>query len=208
MIPCANAAVPWENPKLVSLLHELRQFPDIQPCWMRGGHPAVEQPWVMPKYGQSAELEVCDLLYSLVRYLRPSMVVELGCHIGIGTYSLARACQDNNHGKVFTCDIEPEYIHTTVERLGALWMDWAEVHSVESARMMHMVGQSDFLWLDCDYEGRMEALKHLKPGAVAVVHDTRQEPMLADYIRSLDLEYVQFGQTHRGLSVVQRKLLT
>lgn len=201
MIPCSNT--PWENPRLVSLIHEYAKFDDYAPCWMQGDGKA--QPFVMTHYGASAELEVCDLLYTLVRYLRPAMVVELGCHKGIGTYALARACQDSAHGHVYTCDIDPEMVATAVRHLGELCPEWAEVAPIESSRMMHLVSQADFLWLDCDYEGRMASLREMKRGAVACVHDTRQEPMLREAVVGAEgFEYVNFGQTHRGLSIIQK----
>lgn len=204
-----SAMKPWENPRLVSLGYELAKQPDVEFCWMRGGHGpegATEQPWVMPIYGQSAELELMDLLYCMVRYLRPKVVVELGCHLGLGTYALGRGVQDAGGGVVYTCDNNNEYVRTTISRCLGLPVQVFELDSQDSA-MVHIMHEADLLWLDCDYEGRVQALDEMKVGAVAVIHDTQQEPDLrkaVDANMNAGFQYVHFGQTHRGMSIVQR----
>lgn len=194
---------PWDDPEIVTTLHELKKFPDVKPCYMHGGHPCEELPWVMPIYGQSCEMEVADILYMLVRYLKPLYVVELGCHLGIGTYVLSKACKDNRMGQVWTCDVYGEMVVATGERCRGLG---ATIYQQDSNFSMSQVEQADFLWLDCDYEGRINALKHMKSGAVACLHDTNQEQVLADAVNSLgpDYEHVSF-MTHRGMSIIRRK---
>jgi hypothetical protein len=78
----------------MTLTREMQEkFPDIKLTRMMGN--SVPQPWVMGIYGQSAEVELIDLLYCFVRLLKPRTVVELGCHLGLTTYALGRAAQDN-----------------------------------------------------------------------------------------------------------------
>lgn len=198
---------PWDDPEIVTTLHELKKFPDVKPCYMHGGHPCEELPFIMPIYGQSCEMEVADILYMLVRYLKPLYVVELGCHLGIGTYVLAKACKDNRMGRVITCDIHPLYCTEATNRCYFLdALDYVYQESSTSELMERHIKDADFLWLDCDYEGRINALKHMKSGAVACLHDTNQEQVLADAVNSLGPEYEHVSfMTHRGMSIIRRK---
>ena len=53
----------------------------------------------------ATEVEVLELLYSLVRAMRPAVIVETGTYSkGIGTYYLATAARDNGFGEVHTAE--------------------------------------------------------------------------------------------------------
>lgn len=47
------------------------------------------------------------ILYTIVRTLRPRVVLEIGTFQGCSTYHIARALQKNGSGKVYTVDIDP-----------------------------------------------------------------------------------------------------
>lgn len=181
----------------MTLLDELLKFPDVKPSPMQGG--GQEQPWLMPIYGASGEMELIDFLYCFVRLLKPELVVELGCHLGLSTYGLGRACQDNAKGRVIACDIEEGYVLTSRARCEGLpvtihWMN---------AGWMPETRKADFLFIDCDYPNRLNALAQMKPGAIAVVHDTRQEPPLREGIEQKIAERVHCD-TWRGFSIVRK----
>lgn len=183
----------------MSLLKELLRFADVNPVPMQGG--GKEQPWLMPIYGASGEMELVDFLYAFVRLLRPELVVELGSHLGISTYGLARACQDNGNGRVVACDIEENCVLKSRARCEGLP---ATIHWM-NAGWMPEIKEADFLFIDCDYENRIKALGMLKPGAVAVVHDTRQEPPLRDAIEAQMTERVHVD-TWRGFSIIRKPI--
>lgn len=181
----------------VTLLDELLKFPDVKPVPMQGG--GKDQPWLMPIYGASGEMELIDFLYTFVRLLKPELVVELGCHLGLSTYGLGRACQDNGKGRIVACDIEDSYVIASRARCEGLpvtihWMNAGWLPETKDA---------DFLFIDCDYDNRMGALATLKTGAVAVVHDTRQEPPLREAIEKQITERVHFD-TWRGFSIIRK----
>lgn len=44
------------------------------------------------------------LLYGLIRWLEPQIVVEVGTHIGMSAVWMARALQENNHGRLYCID--------------------------------------------------------------------------------------------------------
>ena len=56
------------------------------------------------------EVEVAELLYSLVRSIKPNRIVETGTHLGISSLYMALAARENNKGKVITYEIIPELL--------------------------------------------------------------------------------------------------
>lgn len=204
-------AVPEIGDGWVSLIHELAVFPDVVPAYSHGGNEHRRE-WVLPMYGVSTELEALDVLYGLVRLLKPDLIVETGCFLGFGTYALGRGALDNGRGRVVSCDIVDTYCGVTRTRCGGRpdgrtmalpvevrWCDAAEIPELDTC---------DFAWLDSgdseqqSYDSRIGALHRMKKGAVAAMHDTRNEPRLRQGIAELGLQAVHFD-TWRGLSLIQ-----
>lgn len=191
--------------RMVSLLSEYLKMPDVKPEWMMGnGH---RREWLCPIYGPSAELELMDFMYFLVRLLKPELIVEGGCHVGLSSYALGRAVQDNGHGEVITSDTDIECVKAAEKRCAGLPVTVNHC-SVFGLPLEH----ADFLYLDCDNqkgtqrpadEIRLEVLKHAKPGALVLVHDTRHEPHLSEQIAENYKQFINFKQTWRGFSLVQ-----
>jgi predicted O-methyltransferase YrrM len=175
----------------------VKSFPDVAYVPMQGGGQA--QPWMMPVYGQGVEAEVMDFLYSLVRLLRPELVVDLGSHIGMSAYALGCGIRDVGVGRVVSCDVEQGFVDTTHNRVAGLPV----TVRLCSAADLPEVEMADLLFVDCDYDNRIGTLKRMKPGAWAVMHDTRQEPILREAIEKSGLRAVH-GETWRGFSVIQR----
>src|SRR3990167_7989976 len=66
------------------------------------------------------EVEISEFLYSLVRILKPKLVLETGTHKGISSTYIGQALRDNNRGgKLITCEIFQENINDAK----ALWPD-------------------------------------------------------------------------------------
>lgn len=185
-----------------SLLSEYLKMPDVHPKWMVGDSHRRE--WLCPIYGQSTEMELLDFMYFLIRLIKPELVVEGGCHVGLGSYAIGRALQDNGHGEAITSDISPECVDKTRERCKELPV------SVWLASAIDLpIGEADFLYLDCDSNGekpdeiRLELLAKAKTGALVLVHDTRHEPHLGEGIAAAEKQFINFKQTWRGFSLVQ-----
>ena len=49
------------------------------------------------------------ILYSLIRELKPEVVIETGTHRGLTSVYLAQALLDNNKGSLYTCDPNDEW---------------------------------------------------------------------------------------------------
>jgi predicted O-methyltransferase YrrM len=200
--------IPEDHPlpgRAVSLLGEYLKMPDVHPKWMVGGGHRRE--WLCPIYGQSTEMELLDFLYFLIRLLKPRLVIEGGCHVGLGSYALGRGVQDNGHGEVITSDVDFECFKIATKRCEGLPV------TVNCCSIFGLpLEQADFLYLDCDNpigskrphdEIRLELLAKAKPGALVLMHDTRHEPHLAEGIAKTQHQFINFKQTWRGFSLIQ-----
>jgi hypothetical protein len=195
----------------VSLIHELSVFPDVAPAYSHGGNE-YRREWILPVYGTSTELEALDMLYALVRLLKPELIVEVGCSLGFGTYALGRAALDNGHGRVVTCDTMDTLCGVTRTRCGGrpdgktvslpVEVRWCNADDLAEVEIC------DFAWLDSgeseedSYNTRIGALLRMKPGSIAAMHDTRNEPRLRRGILECGKEVVHLD-SWRGLSLIQ-----
>lgn len=160
----------------MSLRDELLAMSDANPSPLMGG--TSEEGGVTPRehnmshYGWSCEIEIAELLYALVRYVKPELAGEAGCYIGIGSYAIGRALLDNGKGRLITCDVDESHCATTVKRCDGLPVDviHASVLDVEEWPYAQVA------FIDSSYETRLPAFDKLLPGALALIHDTRQEP--------------------------------
>jgi len=60
--------------------------------------------WAYAEGGGDSEVEMGELLYGLIRMLKPDLVVETGTYKGGATRYMARACKENDSGHVVTCE--------------------------------------------------------------------------------------------------------
>jgi predicted O-methyltransferase YrrM len=197
--------IPEDHPlpgRAVSLLGEYLKMSDVHPQWMMGDSHRRE--WLCPIYGQSTEMELLDFLYFLIRLLKPELVIEGGCHVGLGSYAIGRALQDNGHGRSATSDINLKFAEIAAARCQDLPLYVRHCSVTELP-----IQEADFLYLDCDSNGekpdeiRLELLAKANPGALVLMHDTRHEPHLAEGIAKTQRQFINFKQTWRGFSLIQ-----
>lgn len=110
-----------------------------------------------------------ELLFTLVRMLKPHLVVETGCYLGHATQALGRAVKENGRGRVISCDTSIDCVRAAAVRCRDLPV---EVRHAAS-RDVGELGRADFIFSDSDYACRQEEIGRAKSGAVVVVHDTR-----------------------------------
>jgi hypothetical protein len=117
--------------------------------------------------GTASEVEMGDLLYGLVRMLKPDLVVETGTYKGNSTQRMAKAVEKNGLGRIVTCDpyqnnpwFPPAWPEITFKRCESL--------SVEELK------EADFVFSDSHEDVRMLEYELVKPGCVFVIHDTDQ----------------------------------
>src|SRR3990172_6215017 len=116
--------------------------------------------------GTSSELEMSELLYGLVRMLKPKLLVETGTYKGFTTAWLADAIKENNYG---------EYISLAQKYLSSLELSkFVELRCI-SSYLVEELKEADFIYSDSDYQCRAKEIELAKKGCIIVIHDTSLE---------------------------------
>lgn len=121
------------------------------------------------------ECETGEFLYSLVRLLKPSNVLETGTHWGVGASYMGLALKDNNNGHLDTVEFLPEIHSRAVQRIATVGLN-AQVtcHLMDVATYQPSVNY-DLILLDTEPQTRFaELLKffdNLNPGGFVFIHD-------------------------------------
>lgn len=140
--------------------------------------------------GFTAETEVLDFLYTLVRLVKPERAIETGTWLGRSAVAIGSAMRDNGLGKLVSLEVDPEAANcalTEIETAGLC--DWVEV-VVEQSLTFESPCELEFALLDSDIGVRADEFRHfyekLAPGAIVIFHDTgAQHAGLAEEIREL-----------------------
>jgi len=119
-------------------------------------------------HAAAAEGEMSDLLFSLVRMLKPALVVESGSFHGDTTEHLRFACQSNYYGRVISCEVNEEYLAQARNRCIEERLTFFHGRAVDLPELK----ECDFFFCDSNYECRREEMELVKPGCFVVVHDT------------------------------------
>ena len=140
-------------------------------------HP---QQWSMID-SMTAEVEVLELLATLVTTLKPQLVVETGSFLGVSTEWIARGLERNAEGgrapvgKVISCEYDPVVYARAKERFAnhplARFIDLRNASSLE----MPVDGTIDLLFSDSDPDLReaevRRFLPQMNPNGLIVIHD-------------------------------------
>ena len=123
----------------------------------------------------TAEVEVLELLATLVTTLKPELVVETGSFLGVSTEWIARGLERNGRGRVISCEFDPVVYAKAKERLtGSPLLRWMDLRN-ESSLEMTIDGTIDLLFSDSDPELREAEVKRFLPQMSAqgliVIHD-------------------------------------
>ena len=123
----------------------------------------------------TAEVEVLELLATLVTTLKPELVVETGSFLGVSTEWIARGLERNGRGRVISCEFDPVVYAKAVERLeGSPLVEWMELRNASSLDMP-VEGTIDLLFSDSDPELREAEVKRflpqMNPNGLIVIHD-------------------------------------
>jgi predicted O-methyltransferase YrrM len=123
--------------------------------------------------GMAVELEVAELLYALVRALKPSIVVEAGTGRGISARFLAEALEDNGKGTLLSYEPDPDFARQAADMLTGLPVD------VRVARTTEYQGEvPDMVFIDSLGDYRSEDLAFwldYEPRPLLVVHDANRD---------------------------------
>jgi len=127
-----------------------------------------KEDWTAPD-DAAAENEMQELLYALVRMLKPRIVVETGAYLGHSTARLGLACAANGKGRVISCEPNADYWKEAAARCVGLPVEVRRCKSEEVPELE----RADFVFSDSDYKYRIAEISRCKKGAIVVVHDTR-----------------------------------
>lgn len=126
--------------------------------------------------GNTAEVETLEFLYSLVRLLKPELIVETGTWHGHMAAALGKALGQNGSGRAISFEIDPEVCEIAQHRVKKARLDdLVEVRNQSSLESM-ISSQIDMLVLDSELSLRAQEFEYfrpnLRPGAIVVFHDT------------------------------------
>src|SRR6185503_2219337 len=131
--------------------------------------------------GETAELEVLAFLGSMVRLLKPSIVVETGSAYGYSALNMGQvlrlnADRYNSPGHLFSYEADPVRAREAMGRCEGLPVSILNCHTLEPEPITWGVGPIDLLYLDSDLGARVRELKlfreNLSPRHVILLHDT------------------------------------
>lgn len=161
---------------------------------------------------QSAEDEVGEFLYGLIRLIKPKFIVETGCYLGDSTIQMAKALQKNGVGTIIACDIDDERVKFVDERIQKEGLEKvATVILREGLELIETCGEAiDFAFIDSSPEGKVrkaeieELLKYLRPMKMFALHDTApQHQQINKVANEVALPKVYFN-TPRGLTLFMK----
>jgi predicted O-methyltransferase YrrM len=206
-----DAAVNLQMTKLFNLPYQ----PDVTPAHAECLHP---ERWNCLD-GVSTEVEICELLYALVRAVKPYWAVETGTYLGFGAAYIAAALRDNGRGFLHTCDIDTALLvkaaafveqHGLSGRVSFQPMTGLELINETLDRTI------GFAFIDSGIEQRADEaaaiLPKLAPGAVVVVHDAggpfpEPQQMRDRLIGMRDLGLINLSLLHtpRGCAIFTKR---
>jgi len=161
----------------------------------------------------TAEVEVLDLLHSIVRALKPKLVVETGTFTGISSLRIAKGLQENGFGRLITCEFDPAVHAKAVARFRE-----STLHSYIDCRCCSSldleIGEPiDLLFCDSDLGVREREVRHfiarVNPFGLILMHDAGSRFGVvrdgAFRMESEGLISVITMSTPRGLVIAQKR---
>src|SRR5688572_5312530 len=121
------------------------------------------------------EMEVGEFLYSLVRLLKPTRVLETGTHWGIGAMYMGLGVKHNKKGKVTTIEFQPPVYNKAVERMKTLGLDDVVETILGDVRYYQTTDKFQLILLDTEPQTRFAELvnfyDNLDEGGFVFIHD-------------------------------------
>jgi len=135
-------------------------------------------------WGRRTPEGCCRLLYALVRMFKPEYCLETGTFVGISALWIARALEENQKGKLYSTEIEQQYVDVSrkfLERCGLAHR--VELIFGDTSAFINpntdgfKVPQWDFVYFDDEpkisYIKKFETIEPLiKKDSLFIIHDT------------------------------------
>lgn len=127
------------------------------------------------------ECETGELLYSLIRLLKPTRVLETGTHYGVGASYMGMALKENGEGILDTIEFLPEIYRTACQRLERMGLlprgseyRWVNPLLMDVAQFVPEANY-DLILLDTEPQTRFAEFgkfwDYLKLGGFVFIHD-------------------------------------
>lgn len=159
--------------------------------------------------GWTAEVEVLDFLYALVRLVKPALALETGTWLGWSACAIGRALQANGFGRLISLETNPEAYAVAQRRAVELGVTDSVDLRLESSLDFSPRDVVEFALLDSETTIRETEFRRflpwLAPGATIVFHDTAvHHKVVGDGVNRLITEGLLEGvtlPTPRGIFV-------
>lgn len=145
-----------------------------------------------------------QLLYGLVRALRPEIVLEIGTSHGYSTLHLAAGCRDNGHGDVWTVENDDERRAKARKNIG----DTGLGHWVASVAEIPAREKFDLIFFDAGHRAEdvlsyLDVLGDSWKEAVIVIHDAEFDNRHAARVAGIiKRPYIVLGSSYMGLAIL------
>jgi len=93
---------------------------------------------------QSAELEVLEFLRSLVKTVKPEVILETGTFIGHSAINMAEALRSNGFGRIVTIEYDPAVYAKAQENIKASGLANGSTRATARAWMPRSMARSTF----------------------------------------------------------------
>jgi len=161
--------------------------------------------WSAPD-AMSSECEVTDFLYALVRLLKPKVVLETGCFLGVTSVAIGRALETNGYGRLVTCDLDGDLVAEVNQLAASLRLPIESVHA-SSTEVIGSLVSVDLAFVDSGYDRAAEVtslIPKMSRFGIIALHDTAPHQWQVDdaYFESQGLRCL-YMNTPRGLTLFQ-----
>ncbi len=122
----------------------------------------------------SAEIEVLEFIYGLVKAVKPKAILETGTYAGWSSAVMAQGMKDNGFGNIVTLDIDQKWLDESRELCRKL--ELTNVIRLLKPSLNYQTSKMyDILFLDSEPEIRFEELMrfydNVSPGGFIGIHD-------------------------------------
>lgn len=161
----------------------------------------------------TAEVEVLELLRTLVTTIKPELIVETGSFLGVSTLWMAEGLKRNGFGKIISCELDPLVYGKAREKIDASPLaPWIDLRN-ESSLDMKFDGTIDLFFSDSDLSVREQEVRHylprISPNGLILMHDANtHRPIVREAALKMQAEgliSVVLLPTPRGLVIAQKR---
>lgn len=166
---------------------------------------------------ESPEMEVCELLYSLVRLLKPEYVLETGGGTGNSGAYIAQGLKENDRGLLVSLEPYPTSYRIALKLWEDLGLRNKIVHHAMTSFEYPLTNvRFQMMFLDSEPSCRFTEVKkfypNLDPGGIILIHDLKYKlvgqwedfkSLIGDLLKNFDLQVITL-ETPRGLTMLQK----